>query len=101
MSTRTEERRESPFVSCQAGGQEDRFRLGSIRQEAPMDSKAPLNALRPKVGQCPACGKAVHQGEDFVRVHGDAIHARCGLYKPRSARRSHRKGLKDSLRGIL
>ena len=69
-----------------------------------MDAKAPLNVLRPKVGRCPACGKAVYQGEEFVRIHGDFIHASCGLYKRRSARRSersHRKGLRDSLRELL
>ena len=42
-------------------------------------------------GSCLACGRPIRRREDFVRVGRDAVHAECGLYRPRRRRDARRR----------
>jgi hypothetical protein len=43
-----------------------------------MNLLAPFNALRPKKGWCPVCGKPLRFGDKVVGFEADTLHAACG-----------------------
>lgn len=57
--------------------------LEPLRQHAGDDrtSGSLLASDRRTVARCPACGKAVLAGEDYVRDRGDLYHAQCARHR--------------------